>query len=454
MTAPVKYRTRRIDTYEAGGLPAVYGFVMMKTLRSRSVLLLLAFVLAGCEQAKSSNPLSPALAGPIAGVTVTSPKQLDPGNGGTIQDKEQPITLLIENPSSNSPRPVTLRLQIAVDTGFTNVVYSREGLQFGESGRTTHRLPDKLQSGRTYYWRTAAGDGADDSGWSPASYFVVLNPVVIGVPDPQAPIANARASSKTPELVVTNGQSSGPHGTLTYYFQVADNSAFAPTLLTGSMYQDSTGRTGWVTPELPLDQTLYWRVRISDGTDTGAWSRVESFRSFLPPPVIINPPTPGPSPPSGNWQACAALVGDKPGLVACVHAVIHPVGVEGAFEVTKRVAWLLRGEGGGLMIKNGGENIVFWRGYSFSAGRMMFSDGHYVKILTDVGGANGPGWSEQGPGDITQYVPAMDPSLPLPEPVVSLEPAGSLWRAVGQDVRNGPWQWSEPAEIRDAVLRP
>ena len=58
--------------------------------------------------------------------------------------------------------------------------------------------------------------------------------------------------------------------------------------------------------------------------------------------------------------------------------------VEGAFEVTKRVAWALRGEGAGLLIKNGGENIVGWQGYSFAAARICYPDGHIYKVLTDV----------------------------------------------------------------------
>jgi hypothetical protein len=333
-----------------------------------------------------------------------------PANGVSIKDKDQPITLTIANPSSNSPRPVTMRLQIAVDTGFTSVVYSKTGVPPADGGQTSFKLTDKLQSGRTYYWRTAAGDGPDDSGWSGASSFAVLNPVVIGVPTPTSPISGARATSQAVQLVAANGLSSGPFNPLSYYFEVADNVAFAPALATGNTAQDPSGKTSWTTPNLPTNQTLYWHVRISDGTDTGAWSAVQTFLSYVPPPPAPTPPT-SPSVPSGNWQACAAYTADKQSLVQCVHDAINPVGVDGAFEVTKRVAWLLRGEGGGLMIKNGGDNIVFWQGYSFSAGRMMFSDFHYVKILTDVGGANGATWSEQGPGDPTQYVPAINPDL-------------------------------------------
>ena len=106
----------------------------------------------------------------------------------------------------------------------------------------------------------------------------------------------------------------------------------------------------------------------------------------------------------GNWQSCGSTPGDA--LVACVVAAVHPgQTVEGAFEVTKRVAWLLRGGGAGLLIKNGGENIVSWQGYSFAAGRICYPDGHIYKVLSDVPGTNGPSWSDNGSVDRSLYVP-------------------------------------------------
>ena len=82
---------------------------------------------------------------------------------------------------------------------------------------------------------------------------------------------------------------------------------------------------------------------------------------------------------------------------------------EGAFEVTKRVAWLLRGEGAGLLIKNGGENIVGWMGYSFSAGRICYPDGHIYKVLSDIPSTNGPSWQDNDFVDRSLYVPAINP---------------------------------------------
>ena len=83
--------------------------------------------------------------------------------------------------------------------------------------------------------------------------------------------------------------------------------------------------------------------------------------------------------------------------------------LKGRSKSSKRVAWLLRGQGAGLLIKNSGENIVAWKGYSFSAARICYPDGHIYKLLTDVPTTNGPTWSDNDFVDRSLYVPAIDP---------------------------------------------
>ncbi|MBI4485647.1 MAG: hypothetical protein HY655_06510, partial [Acidobacteria bacterium] len=56
--------------------------------------------LTACEASKSSNPLSPSVAGPIPGVEISAPKILEPISGTKIAIDKQPVTLLIENASS------------------------------------------------------------------------------------------------------------------------------------------------------------------------------------------------------------------------------------------------------------------------------------------------------------------------------------------------------------------
>ena len=161
-------------------------------------------------------------------------------------------------------------------------------------------------------------------------------------------------------------------------------------------------------PPLPAwDRVFFWRVRLMDVENTGPWSRVEQFRSPLA-PVIIVPPPPAGGGVVGNWEQCGSLAANKQALVSCVHGAVNPERTEhGAFEVTKRVAWLLRGEGAGLLIKNGGENIVSWMGRSFSAGRICYPDGHIYKVLSDIPSTNGPSWQDNDFVDRSLYVPAI-----------------------------------------------
>lgn len=93
------------------------------------------------------------------------------------------------------------------------------------------------------------------------------------------------------------------------------------------------------------------------------------------------------------------------------------------FSVTRRVAWALRGEGCGLLIKTAGENIVTYHGEPFSVSRVCYPDGQLWKILADVGpnGANRPQWADDGTVPIDRYRPAIEPEefqahVPAPSP--------------------------------------
>ena len=126
-------------------------------------------------------------------------------------------------------------------------------------------------------------------------------------------------------------------------------------------------------------------------------------------------PVPAPpeqqSAPDDGAFGCSGI-GDRDDLIECIHSHVNPHNEYEAFEVTKRVAWALRGEGAGLLIKTGGENIVPWKGYVFAAGRICYPDGHIFKVISDVGpgGANGPSWQDNGFVDPKLYVPALDPT--------------------------------------------
>lgn len=99
-------------------------------------------------------------------------------------------------------------------------------------------------------------------------------------------------------------------------------------------------------------------------------------------------------------------------MIKCVYSKVNPPHTaEGAFEVTKRVAWLARGLGAGLLQKNSGENVVEWHGLRFSASRIVMRDGHLYKLLSDVPGGNIPSFQDEGidPSLILLRIEALDP---------------------------------------------
>jgi hypothetical protein len=390
----------------------------MKMYRALLTLVPIALLTAGCAATKSSDPLSPTIAGPIPGVNITAPNPVDPNIGTQVAVDKQPVTLTVENSTTNSPRPLNYLFEVATDTQFTNKVFSRDGVPPGDGGRTGLRLPSPLTTGRTYYWHVRAQDGANTGPYSSAAYFTVFTPVVLGAPTLVDPINNATVSGTTPTFVIGNAPRSGPVGAITYTIEVAEDGGFANRVAVWAI-AEQPNQTSLPSPQsLAYGKQFFWHARAQDGGTPGPWSSPQSFQT---------PAAPAPPPPSGGggggggrhiivpdgWQNCGSTPGVD--LVACVRAFVNPTDTETAFEVSKRVAWQLRAKGGGLMIKNGGENVTSWQGYNFSASRIEFSDCSYVKIISDAGpgGANGASWQPSpDPADCNQFVAAMDPNLP------------------------------------------
>jgi len=279
---------------------------------SAAVALLLT---AGCEQIKSSSPLSPSIAGPIEGVTIVPPTPMRPTAGQKVVDTDQPVTLRFSNASSNSVRPYTMLIQIALDQGFTNVVFSQSGVSPTEVGQTKFVLPVRLDPGRVYFWRMKAEDGANASEWSEVRQFEVLDPIVIGVPDLVAPIGNVRLTTGTPTLRARNGKSSGPLGPLAYNFQVARDPGFS-NLVANEWVIEDLEETRFNTPVPTPDIQLFWRVRISDGTHTGEWSRTETFRT----PLTTPPATGGGGGGGGGTSPSDCASNSGPAVAACIEA--------------------------------------------------------------------------------------------------------------------------------------
>lgn len=119
----------------------------------------------------------------------------------------------------------------------------------------------------------------------------------------------------------------------------------------------------------------------------------------------------GSGPSSGSNDDDAA---GKISLISCVQSALGlDSSTSSAFEVTKRVAWLLKGTGCGLVVQNGGDNTVSWNGYTFAAGIVGFPNGECYIILNAVGTGNSPTWEYNGLVEPSLYVAAMDPGTDI-----------------------------------------
>src|SRR5262245_18228671 len=101
---------------------------------------LVALGASACEMTKSEHPLGPTVAGPIPGANMTSTTPLDPAQGFRIAVDAQPISLTLSYAVTSGVRPLNYLFELATDAGFSNKVFSLEGITPGESGRTAVRL--------------------------------------------------------------------------------------------------------------------------------------------------------------------------------------------------------------------------------------------------------------------------------------------------------------------------
>ena len=286
---------------------------MRSTQLPRAAVAAALILAAGCEAKKSSNPLSPTVAGPIPGVEITAPKLLEPSQGFKFKESQQPIKLLIENSSTSGVRPISYTFEVSADNAFTTKVFARAGVPPGDAGRTSVQI-DKLENGRAYYWRARAEDGANSGPYSAAQFEVLPKPQ-LDPPTAISPINNVQVTTQRPDFRFTNSTRNVAIGTVHYEFQIAKDQAFA--LLAGSGFVDeSASQTTFTTPTtlVDYDSAYYWRVRATDGETTSSWSAVQVFRSMTRPSA----PSPSPSPSPGPLPGGSCASNNGPAIVDCV----------------------------------------------------------------------------------------------------------------------------------------
>jgi hypothetical protein len=222
----------------------------------------------------------------------------------------------------------------------------------------------------------------------------------ISTPSPQSPVDAQLLGGLAATLAASSASVDISSFVLQYRFRVFTD--------LGLVVEDSglvSAPTWTTTLALTPNAQFTWKVRAESQGYAGAWSDAGSFRTPDPPPAYNRP--------IGDWQSCGTIRNET-ALVGCVWNAVRPTDSVSDLEVTKRVAWLLRGTGAGLLIKASGDNVVLWQGYSLSASRICYPDGHIYKIMSDAGpgGTNGPEFADNDFVDPSLYVRAIDPAKP------------------------------------------
>jgi len=243
----------------------------------------------GCQSTKSSNPLSPSVAGPIPGVSISPPTPVTPQSGAQVVDTNQPITLTVSNATTSGVRPLNYLFEVATDAAFNAKVFSKGGVTPG-SGKTSLLLPDRLATGHAYYWRARAQDGANTGPYSNANKFDVYTPVVIQAPAPTEPIGNAVTSSLHPKFAWGNAARSGPAGAMSYTIEISATSSFATHVAVWNVDEQSGSTSLNALQDFAYSAQYYWHVRAHDtANNLGPWSATQAFRT-LAAPVVLPPP--------------------------------------------------------------------------------------------------------------------------------------------------------------------
>lgn len=186
-------------------------------------------------------------------------------------------TLEVGNGVDPEGASLTYTFEVATDPDMTEVVSRIAGAPEG-AGRTSVATSDPLEEDRTYFWRSRAHDGELDSEWMPTASFHVDT----ANHPPSAPLALrpiGGSSSAEPDLVTS--LATDPEGDpVTYSFEIDRSPAFdSPEIRKADGVLARPTEVRWTVPvALAENVVYYWRARATDGTATGDWSPVVSFR--------------------------------------------------------------------------------------------------------------------------------------------------------------------------------
>lgn len=225
-------------------------------------------------------------------LVVGQPTAVSPLNG-TIASMNQPSLVITNAAIVGTSLSTTYRFEVSTDHTFSNIVHA-SSMSAGNTLTTAQAGP--LAWNTQYHWRSRAiangKEGAVKGIWSSVQTFqTAQQPVTLGTPIPISPIDNTRVSSTTPTFTITNGTVDGPAGTVTIFFQVGTDPNINNIVASFEQNASPTGTTATVSPILPHNSTLYWRVSSGTGTQASNWTASQVFQT----PEDTTPDIPPPS---------------------------------------------------------------------------------------------------------------------------------------------------------------
>ncbi len=236
----------------------------------------------------------------------------------------------------------TYTLQVARDTAFADVVFTREGIT------ATQAKADLLDYETVYYWRV---QGVNDIGIGPWSAYRQFQ---TKKPPPAAVTLVAPSNGRDDLATALTLQWQSVPGAGAYRLEVGRDDRF---LSLHTRADDLTDTLFEVSSLVPKTE-YYWRVRATGETGTGAWSPVWRFQTAQQPPaaaVALNAPANGlndlPRPVQLQWrrvpraESYRAQVTTDPALQNVVQEFSLPDTLaQATLEPRTRYYWRVRGE--------------------------------------------------------------------------------------------------------------
>jgi hypothetical protein len=247
-------------------------------------------VVAACSTNNMPNPAQPSASGATAATSavtnsstlsasIAAPRPLTPTNNAQVKYFDQPVTLVIQNAVVTRSVPVSYNFEVATDSGFTNKIQTKDGVSEGGGGQTSVRL-DVLVESRDYWWHARATAGGTTGVFGPTFKFNIGPAVSLNPPAPVGPLSGAQTGVR-PTFTVVDCTRTGPVGAITYRFEIADNIAFTPIFVAGTVAEGPSQTSFTPSTDLTTSKTFYWRATATDQSH-GIATQPSAVQSFVP----------------------------------------------------------------------------------------------------------------------------------------------------------------------------